>query len=453
MHARQPVSRRSFIKATALAGVAAPYVINSGVLAAPGRVGPNDKIRIGLIGAGGQGNWNLDQLLAEPDVVVPAVCEVWAERRERTMAKCGEGVKGYNDFREVLQRDDIDAVLIATPPHWHAIMAVAAADARKDFYCEKPMTLGVGEALAVLRAARKNKCVTQVGTQIHASATYRKIVNIIRSGALGKIAVARTFHVLNQGPDGIGNMPDGQAPAGLDWEMWMGPGPQRAYNELLAKDSYHHPSFMYSGGWTPGMAPHLVDLPYWALELGTPLVTFSSGGRYLIKDCGDAYDFQEINWQFPKFTMTWTTSLINSFAFDLQGGPGLHRRRGIYFQGVNGTLIGDYDVCKIVPEGDRMKGVDTEKVPDVLPPQPTAVKSIHHREWLDGIRSRKQPSCNVGYHYKLDIALSLAMMSLKLGRAVRFDPATEAIPNDPEANKLFFPEYRGSWGIPAEYRA
>ncbi len=447
----QKISRRELLAQTAgvgVAGLAAPYVIPSGVLAAPGRVGPNDKIRIALIGANGQGNYSLDQLLKEQDAEVVAVCEVFRERLDKTLAKCGPNAKGYNDFRDVLAREDIDAVVIATTPHWHAIMAILAAKAGKDFYLEKPMTMSLGESLAVLRAVRKHNVITQIGTQVHATKNYHDIVNIIRSGVLGKVCVARTFHVFNQGPNGIGDQPDTDPPEGLDWDMWLGPGPKRRFNALLFKDSAHHPSFMaYSNGWTPGMAPHLVDLPYWALELGHPTCTMSSGGRYLIKDCGDAYDFQEVLWQYPGFTMTWTTSLINSYAFDLQFQPGLHRRRGIYFQGVNGTIIADYGYLKIVPEGDRMDDeVDLEKLAKAVPDSPG-----HHREWLDGIRSRKQPNCHVGYHYKVDVAINLAMMSLKLGRSVRFDPATETIPNDPEANKLLFPKYRDPWKIPAEY--
>ncbi len=231
--------------------------------------------------------------------------------------------------------------------------------------------------------------------------------------------------------------------------MWLGPGPARTYHPLLAKDSYHHGSFMaYTGGWTPGMAPHLVDLPYWALELGMPLSAFSTGGRYLIRDCGDAYDFHEATWQFPDFTLVWTTSLINSFGFDLQGGPGRHRRRGIYFQGVNGTIIADYGFLKIVPEAGRMKEADAESVPRVVPESPG-----HHREWLDGIRTRTPPSCHVGYHYRIEVALNLSLLSLRLRRSVAFDPATETIPaEDRQARGLLFPEYRSPWGIPAEYR-
>lgn len=448
MNESHGLSRRAFLARTAragAAGMAAPYILSAGALAAHGQVGANEKIRIGLIGAGGQGNWNLDELLKQPDVVVTAVCDVWKARREKTMAKCGGNAKGYNDFREVLARKDIDAVLIATPPHWHALMAVAAAEAGKDFYLEKPMTLSVAEGFAVLKAAQKHKRVTQVGTQIHATPNYHKIVDLVRSGVIGKVACARTFHVLNQGPEGIGNEPDSDPPEGLDWDMWLGPGPKRAFHRLLAEDSYHHPSFLaYSGGWTAGMAPHVVDLPFWALELDYPLCTSSSGGRYIIRDCGDAYDFHEVLWQYPNFTMNWTTSLVNSFAFNLQFGKGCERRRGIYIQGVDGTIIADYNYLRIVPEGDRMKDAPTTQ--KTVPDSPG-----HHREWLDCIRSRQQPSCNVGYHHKLDVAINLSLLSLKLGRSVRFDPKTRTIVGDDEAARLAIPTYREPWKLPAEY--
>jgi predicted dehydrogenase len=457
----QAVSRRSVLGAAA-AGIAAPYMIPSGVLAAPGRPGPNDRINIALIGANGQGNYDMNEVMRYPDVAVVAVCEVGKDRLEQTLARIntppkegntgavrGPGTaKGYNDYREVLARKDIDAVIIATSPHWHARMCVDAAEAGKDFYCEKPMTIHLAESLVVKRAAEKHKVITQVGTQIHAHPNYRRCVDIIRSGVLGKISTARTFHVLNQGPEGIGMAPDTDPPSNVDWDMWLGPAPERKFNALLYKDSAHHPSWMISGGWTPGMAPHIIDLPWWALELGFPEITYSSGGRYLIQDCGDAYDFQEIIWQFPKFTLTWWTSLVNNHAFHkvLQAEPNTGRRRGQFYHGVDATLIADYAWHEVVPQGDRLKDYKEDDVPKVIPESPG-----HHREWLDGIRSRQQPSCHVGYHYKLDVALNLGMLSMKLGRSIRFDPATESIVGDAEAARLAIPQYRPPWKFPAEY--
>jgi len=418
-------------------------MITGGVLGAKGQPGANDKINIGLTGANNRGNLDLKGLLEQPDCKVVAVCEVWKQRRDDTLAKVPEA-KGYNDFREVLARDDIDAVLIATPPHWHAYMAVAAAEAGKDFYLEKPMTLYPAETLAVKRAVEKHRRITQVGTQIHATPHYHQMVDLVHSGMLGPVSVVRTFNVQNQGPDGLGDPPVGDPPDGLDVDLWCGPAPLR-WHPVLYKSSFHHSSFMdYSGGWTPCMAPHIIDLPIWALELGVPRRISSSGGRYTIKDCGDAYDTQEVLWQYPNLTMTWMTSLVNSYGFDLQGKPGMRRRLGIYFQGINGTLVTNYGSHQVIPEGDRMPA-DPE-IPKIVPDSPG-----HYREWLDGIRTRKPPSCHVGYHYKVDLAITLAMLAYRLKREIHFDPQTETIVGDAEAVKKSVPEYRSPWRFPRQY--
>ena len=439
--------------------VAVPWIVPSQVWAAQGNAAPSGRINVGLIGHGCMGRGHLSRLAGDREIQVLAVCDVDRTRRDegkrrveetyaaRSDAGSYRGCTAYNDYREVLARKDVDAVLIATTPHWHCRMAVDAAEAKKDFYLEKPMTLYPAETLAVKRAVEKHKVITQIGTQIHATANYRRIVDVVRSGVLGKISLARTFHIFNAGEKGIGHAPDTRVPEGLDWDMWLGPGPYREFNALLFKDSAHHPSFMaYSGGWTPGMAPHIIDVPFWALELGYPTTVYSSGGRYLVKDDGDAYDTHEVTWQFPNFTMTWTTSLINSFAYTLQGNQGCHRRRGIYLHGVNGTLVGDYGVLEVVREACFLHKFNLDDIPRVIP------DSVgHHREWLDGIRSRTQPSCNVGYHSKIDMAITLSLLSLKLGRSVRFDPATETIPDDAEAMKYFKPTYRDPWKFPDQY--
>jgi len=399
-----------------------------------------------VIGCGSlANNWHFPQLLALEDVVITAVCDVWPERLNEAVERCQGTAKPYTDYRELLANDDIDAVVIITPPHWHALMAIHAAEAGKDFYVEKPMTTSLAESLAVMRAARKHKRITQVGTQIHASDNYRRVVEYVRSGNLGKINVARTFMVMNQGPEGVGNNPDSDPPPGFDWDMWLGPIPKRRFNQLLVEKAYSNCSFMRSSaGWTPGMAPHIIDLPYWALELGFPKRTSCSGGRYLVQDIGDAPDTQEVLWEYDNFTMTWWMSIVNSYGFDFQGENRIKRRLGIYFHGANGTLMADYGSLRITPEGDRMKDMET-------PPQSIPASKGHHREWIDGIRSRTQPLCHVGYHYKLDVALTLANLSMQVGRDIHFDPKTEKIIGDPEAARLAIPTYRDPWKLPAEY--
>lgn len=438
----EDLSRRTFLGQTVGAsavGLAAPYVVSSSAF------GANDKINVGVIGVNGQGNWNLGELLKQPDVVVTGICEVWKERRDKAIARCKGTAKPYTDFRELLAQKEIDAVLIATPPHWHALMCIVACEAGKDFYCEKPMTIHPAESIAVNNAVKKHKRITQIGTQIHAQPNYRRVVELIQSGNLGPISVVRTFNIMNQTEDGVGNAPDSDPPASLDWEMWVGPGPARKFNPTLATGSYHHCSFLdYSGGWTPGMAPHIIDLPYWALKLDIPTHISASGGRYVIKDCGDAYDVHEVVWQYPNFTMTWMSTLTNSYGWDFQGKGGMARRLGIYFHGVDGTCAANYGTHKIIPEGDRMKGKKT-------PPKTIPDSVGHHREWLDGIRARKQPLCHVGYNHKLNMAIALSVLSLKLGRSIRFDPKTEKIVGDAEAAKMAIPTYRDPWKFPEKY--
>ncbi|MCA9428057.1 MAG: hypothetical protein KC994_23465, partial [Candidatus Omnitrophica bacterium] len=211
-------------------------------------------------------------------------------------------------------------------------------------YMEKPMTMGVGESLAVKRAVDKHKRITQIGTQIHAESNYRKVVDIVRSGVLGKISVVRTTNVGNQGPDGIGHTPNSDPPEGLDWDMWCGPDPMRSFNPLIVKRAYENSSFMeYSNGWTPGMAPHIIDLPYWALELGHPTCVSSSGGRYIVDDVGNAYDTHEALFQYPDMTLTWGTSIVNAFGLSSPPPTCKKRNLAISFQGVNGTLVTDYN--------------------------------------------------------------------------------------------------------------
>jgi predicted dehydrogenase len=446
MPASNEVSRRGFLRQAAVgtAGVAAPYFVSATALGKGDKPAASERIQVGLIGCGGMGEANFSACVGQPDVVATAVCDVWKTRREHAAAKFKVSAKPYHDYRELLARKDIDAVIIATPPHWHCRIAVDACEAGKDLYLQKPMTLHLAESRAVKNAVKKHNRICQIGTQIHASENYRRVVEWIRSGKLGKIGVSRTFNVMNQGPEGIGNAPNCAPPAEIDWDRWVGPYPMRPFNPLIVASSYHHCSFMaFSGGWTPGMAPHLIDLPIWALDLGYPTVTYSSGGRYAIKDAGDAPDTQEIVWQYPNFTLTWMMSVMNSFAFDFgRGQPA--RRIGIYFHGQNGTLYCDYGMHRIVPEGALLK--------DSSPPKPTIEPSPgHEREWLNSIKSRQQPSCNPQYHTKIDVPLVLANLSLKLGRSIRFDPASETIVGDPEASRLSKPEYRAPWKFPEEY--
>lgn len=451
---RTSISRRQFAKTASVAALASPVILNSSVFGGSGASAPSDKINLGIIGCGGLGKANLKACLQHPDIVLTAACDVWKERLDPIVNAHKKTCTGYTDYRELLQHKGLDAVIIATPAHWHAIQAVDAAEAGLDIYLQKPMTMHLGESLAVRNAVNKNDVMCQIGTQIHSGDHYRRMVELVRSGNLGKIATVRTFFVMNEAPNGIGLGNDTRKiPKGLDWDMWVGPARMQSFNPNLVKDAFYHCFWMdFSGGWTPGMAPHITDLPIWALDLGYPTEISATGGRYVIKDDSDAYDNHEVLWKYPDLTMSWMQSSTNSHGWAFQGmdksgvgyETGARRRLGIYFHGSNGTLISDYNSHILIPEGDRMDGMET-------PPQSIPSSPGQELEWLESIKSRKQALCNPNYHLKVDVPIQLSILSMKLGRSIRFDPESEQIIGDQEAAKLAIPEYRDPWRFPAEY--
>src|ERR1035438_4779514 len=199
MNENRPLSRRAFLEQAATItalGVAAPHLVAAAQPAGHPAHSPNGRIHLGLIGCGGMGRANLGACASQADVVVMGACDVWQSRRDAVVQQFKDTCKGYRDFRELLQQPDLDAVIIATPPHWHALIAIAACEAGKDIYLQKPMTLHLAESFAVRNAVRKHDRISQVGTQIHAGENYRRVVELIRSGNLGPVSTARTFNVM-----------------------------------------------------------------------------------------------------------------------------------------------------------------------------------------------------------------------------------------------------------------
>ncbi len=449
-------SRRDFLGGAAVAGamgVAVPHVVSAAALGRADGVGANDRIRLGLIGAGSMGTTDLNECLKCPGTAVTAICDVWKDRAE-ALAERQEGKpKTFHDYRDLLQQDDVDAVIIATPHHWHCRQAVDACEAGKDLYVEKPLTLHFAESRAVKNAVLEHERVLQMGTQMHASETYRQVVQWARSGKLGKIGAARTFLSQNMAPDGEGFPPDGDPPEGLDWGFWVGPAPIRPFNINIVKDGYSHTLFLdYGGGRTCGMANHILDLPYWALNLEFPLTTTSVAGKYAVRDNTDAPDTHEVTWEFPDLVLTWSMSQITSFGFNLHDverytrhvPEGVQRRLGYYLHGVEGTVFGNYSTHQVVPQTAALAQADPPE--ETIPPSPG-----HWQEWLDCVRSREEPSCGATYAHKVNLANMLANLSMKVGRPIRLDPATEAIIDDSEAVRMSQPEYRHPWKFPEEY--
>jgi predicted dehydrogenase len=451
------LSRRRFIANSTAAGaigVAGAYFVPASAMSAPNKPGPNDRIQLGLIGAGNMGRANLAHCAKYPDVEVTGICDVWKERRDTLVEKHKKTAKGYHDYHELLAQKDVDAVIIATPHQWHCRQAVDACEAGKDLYLQKPMTLHTAESRVIKNAVLKHNRVFQLGTQIHASENFRRVVEWVQSGKLGKIAVARAFLVANHAPDGEGFPADTAAPKGLDWNSWVGPAPMRPHNVNITKSGYAHTLWLdYGGGRTCGMSEHILDLPYWALGLDFPTKISSTSSKRFVNDNTDAPDTHEVTFEFPEVTLTWSMSQVSSFGFNLQdvdafkkhGVPsGVQRRLGYYLQGVEGTLFGNYSMHKIIPQTAALAGAEAPE--KSIPSSPG-----HEREWLDCIRTRQKPSSHVEYAHKLNMGNMLANLAMKTGRTLEFDPKTETIIGDDRATKLSIPEYRAPWKFPVEY--
>lgn len=447
------ITRRGFLKAGGAAGIGAGIGLHHlatgpAILAAagPGKATPGEKINLGFIGVAGRGTHHMDWFLKHEDTECAAVCDVYQPHLDAAVKKAeqmkGRNPKAYTDFRKLLEQDDIDAVCVGTPPHWHPLVTIYACQAGKDVYCEKPMCFSPIEAAAMVKAARANHRVTQVGTQIHATGNYHHVVEIVRSGVLGKISRVQCALCLNNAPDGIGNQPNTDPPPGLDWDMWCGPAPLIPFNQTIFESGRHRFMRELIGSWIHEMGPHIVDLPVWAMEMGAPRSASAQGGKFATQDISTIPDTLEATWDYGDFIMTWTNTCASSHGLQFNfGGKGITRRLGISFQGVNGTLLSTYHDQELYIEGERIN-------PEDVPKPPEHTWASHEREFLDAVKSREMCSCDVAYHARVHAPLNLANAAYYAGRKLNWDAEKMEVVGDPEGNALVQPNYRAPWKLP-----
>jgi predicted dehydrogenase len=333
----------------------------------------------------------------------------------------------------VLDRKDVDAVVIATPDHWHGITTILACQAGKDVYCEKPLAHRIQEGRAMVRAAEKYKRVTQMGNLIHAGENYHRVVEIVRSGVLGKISKVRVWLAADR--SGLGRPQDGPAPAGCDYDFWLGPAPKRPFNPNRFTFNWRY-FWDYGGGILTDFCCHIVDLVHWAMDVEAPVSIAATGGRYALADNCEVPDTLDVTYEYQKgdrkFLLVWSHTDANNHGIENQG-------LGIMFQGTDATLVSSYGDYRIVPEKGRK--IDL--------PKPSLPRSVgHHREWLDAIKSRKPCSCNFAYGHRLTTVGNLGNISLWSGEKLKWDAASERIVNHTEANQYLTKEYRNPWTIP-----
>jgi predicted dehydrogenase len=419
------VSRRRFLANS----IVCPVVFSSAwgseplasSLAAKEAVPPSEKIRVGFIGVGGMGSGTLNGFLGHEDVDVPVVCDVYApnanQAREKIEKVRGKAPDMIKDFREVLDRKDIDAVVVSTPDHWHALPSILACQAGKDVYCEKPLAYSIAEGRAMVKAARANNRVTQMGTQVHAGENYRRVVEVIRSDGLGKIHLCRVWIAMARERDNnLGHPPDSEPPAGLDWDLWLGPAPKRPFNKNRFLFNFRW-FWDYAGGVLSDMGCHIMDLVHWSMQATAPLSVTSSGHRYATDENLETPDTHDVIYEYPgsdgkpAFNVVWSHMAANTHGFENRG-------LGIAFYGTNGTLVADYGKFEIFAEKGRMDGFKE--------PEPSLPRSPgHHREFLNAIKSRERCSCDWEYGHRLTSAVLLGNVALKSSKKIRWDAERE----------------------------
>src|SRR5437879_4604260 len=260
-------------------------------------LGSNERIQLGVIGVGNRGDQLIDAFLPHKDAQIVALCDVYEPYLEAAQRKVGGKARLYHDYRQLLDHKDINAVVIATPDHWHALQFVAACRAGKHVYVEKPLSLTISEGQKMVAVADEMRTVTQVGLHRRSSSSVREAADLIRSGGIGKVTVARCYHLRNESPEGIGKPADCDPPAGLDWDLWLGPAPKVAYNPNRCLYKFRWFSD-YSGGQLTNFGTHYLDLIQWALGRDAPKRVFALGGKYAIHDNREIPDTMQAIWEY-----------------------------------------------------------------------------------------------------------------------------------------------------------
>ncbi len=428
------VQRRNFLES----GAVLTASLFTGRLA-----GANDRVRVGFIGLGRMGQGNLRTCQKLPDFEVTALCDVYKPHLEKA-AVMAPAAKTYTDFRELLAAKDIDAVCISTPDHWHAYMAVEACKAGKDVYVEKPISVAVEEGRIMVRAARKYNRVVQVGTQQRSGVHFARARDIVRSGRVGKVSFVRTWNYGNQYPEGIGNPPDGDPPADLDWDMWLGPAPKVPFNANrfgVDPNAFSHFRWFwdYAGGMVTDWAIHLIDIVLWAMDSPGPGVITASGGKFYIQDNRDTPDTIQVTWEFPSWLCVYENRVLNAQSMFGQG-------YGILFHGTDGTLFVDRSRYRLFPE---RKGRGEAAVDRTEPEEGKSSNNhslSHWENFLACIRSRGRPVSDIEEGHRSTAMALLGNVAYRSRQRVDWDPVMETT-NNKEARPYLRREYRRPWKL------
>ena len=432
-----PTTRRQFIASSALAAAA---------------LGANDQIRVALIGCGGRGRSDLELFQTDPSCRIVAICDVDSGRAAETRASLSPPPDIHSDFRRLLERKDIDAVIVATPDHWHAIPALQAMRAGKDVYLEKPVGHTVEEGAALISEAERSGRLLEVGLQQRSGTLFADAAHVIREGALGKICLVHCLNVWNQSESGnldytilrpshsrahgLGHPPDSDPPPGVDYDFWLGPAPKRRFNPNRFHWNYLY-FWDYSGGMVITWGIHMLDSVRHLLGLGWPSAVSASGGRYVLDDMRETPDTLVATFDYPDLTVTCSVQHANAFSW---GNP--KTDHGIQILGTRGTMLLTRDGYRILPEGENTNVILSASGLD-------AGDGAHQRRFLEALRSRKAPACGIREGHISTASLQLANIAYRTGRKIFWDAARQEVTGDPGAARYLRKEYRKPWSLTA----
>ncbi len=445
-------SRRNFLRQSiGITGVGASSYLASGrslgaaPLAPSEALGANDRILVGLIGCGRRGRGLLNHFLGVDNVRCVALCDVDDEQTRQALQSVNHNSGSIplqtRDFRRVLDLNELDAVIVATPDHWHALQTVMACQANKDIYVEKPLSLNIREGRVMVRAARLYQRVVQVGTQQRSAPHFTEAVEYVKSGQLGRIRLARAWAYLDW-KAATPKVPDSSPPSHVDYDMWLGPAKSQPFNQNRFHFNFRW-YWDYSGGLLTDWGAHNVDIANWGMNVKAPNSAFSAGGKFAYPDDAmETPDTQQVIWTFPHFTMIW------EHALGVGRGPEA-REHGVSFHGEDGVLVVDRFGWEVFAETQRIDSKHRTYKAQGLPRQRARrdYTPDHVKNFLDCMRSRQTPTADVEIGHNSVIACHLGNIAQRLGRQVQWDVEKERMIDDPQAEKIISLDYRPPWKL------
>ncbi|MHB1179142.1 MAG: Gfo/Idh/MocA family protein [Daejeonella sp.] len=447
------MKRRDFLQKTVLTtggiGLAGafPWIVRGGVK----KLNPSDKIKVALIGARNMGWANLEQFIQFPNVECIAICDVddkWVYQRAADVEKI-TGKKPpflYKDWRKVMENKDVDAVIVGTPDHWHCLITIAAIEAGKDVYCEKPLGNSIAECEVMLKAARAHNRVVQVGQWQRSDPHWHDAMAFIRSGQLGHVRSVKTWATaVNQGPFPV--QPDSHVPPGVDYDMWLGPARHRPFNQLR----FHHEwrfFWDYGSGLASDWGVHLLDFALEGMQVGLPDRVYSSGGKFAYpNDAMETPDTLTSVFKYDRFNIIW------DHACGISNGL-FNRGFGVAYVGEKGTLVVDRGGWEVIPgtgvDGKpRMEAVTLKKVGysvDGIKLPEYGLKA-HVHNFLDCMGSRQLPNADIAIGARIAKLCQFINISHRVNKPVHWDSKSNRFA-EADANLLIKPKYRSPWVFP-----